>query len=142
MVFWNTNTKLNHTIMLKKALSLITLLISLTIYSCKNTGNEPNSDTNTHNTSQPSAAVHTVDVKMDARSIIPPNRLNDGILETRASNMANFPGEITADGTPGTEQEINRTDEQTDVEDQQGVSDQDQPVNSSQNQMQEEGVVE
>lgn len=98
--------------MCKNIIGIIIIILSFLFLSCNNTGNEPNLDTNTHNTSQPSAAVHSINIKVDARSQIPPNRLNDGVLETRASNRSIFPqGEATE-----TLQEVNRMDEQADVE--------------------------
>ncbi|MDQ3393607.1 MAG: hypothetical protein M3512_05775, partial [Bacteroidota bacterium] len=70
--------------------SIFTFAISLVfLIGCSETGNEPNSDKNTHNTSQPSATSNTSNIKIDARSQIPPNRLNDGNLDSKLSKSSN-----------------------------------------------------
>jgi hypothetical protein len=63
---------------------LLTFAIVFGISSCGNTGNEPESPTNTHNTSEPSAGAYSYEPPIDARSRIPANRLNDGNLDTRS----------------------------------------------------------
>ena len=55
----------------------------MAFFSCSETGNEPESPTNTHNTSEPAAAAHDYEPKIDARSRIPASRLNDGNINTR-----------------------------------------------------------
>jgi hypothetical protein len=73
--------------------------IFLILFSCNNSGNEPNQDTNTHNTSQSSSSANTESIKVDARSKIPASRLNDGNLDTRASNRSNFPQGLSGGGS-------------------------------------------
>ncbi|CAN5383554.1 hypothetical protein BH23BAC1_BH23BAC1_05360 [soil metagenome] len=63
---------------------ILFFMSGMAYYSCSDTGNEPESPTNTHNTSEPSAAAHDFEPRIDARSRMPASRLNDGNLDTRS----------------------------------------------------------
>lgn len=70
---------------MKNIIYIVSLFLLTGFYSCGESGNEPESPTNTHNTSEPSAAAHDYEPQIDARSRMPANRLNDGNINTRAS---------------------------------------------------------
>lgn len=110
--------------------SLLILSFSLFVFSCNDTGNEPNEETNTHNTSESSAAASTENINVDARSKIPANRLNDGNLDTRASNRSNLPEGYTTGETAGATTNPNRYEGSVDVDENQ----QEQPADTAINQ--------
>ncbi len=68
---------------MKNKIYIMSLIIGFGLVSCSESGNEPESPTNTHNTSEPSAAAHDYEPQIDARSRMPANRLNDGNINTR-----------------------------------------------------------
>lgn len=98
---------------------LLIISFSVFVLSCDETGNEPNKDTNTHNTSQSSAAASTENIPIDARSRVPANRLNDGNLNTRASNRSNLPEGYSTGETAGATNNPDRFDQSVDVEENQ-----------------------
>lgn len=107
--------------MINRHFSLLILGIFLLVFSCNDTGNEPNDATNTHNTSQSSSAANTENIQVDARSRIPANRLNDGNLDTRSSNRGNLPEGYSTGETAGATTTPDRWDQSVDVdENQQG----------------------
>lgn len=69
----------------------IILGLSVAVSSCNDSGNKPQSSTNTHNTSQPSAGAYTADIKIDPRSQTPPHILNDGNNQSKSAHTENNP---------------------------------------------------